>query len=126
MRVKYYNNTSYISSAVPNSFAVYAQGSCGGAPVSTATIDLRNNIFDGSVISVNGMTSASENYNDIGGAQKNAGFSVDGSAVGSQGKINVNPMYVGASAANFHLQSGSPCINAGESGLTASNDMGAY
>ncbi|HJU10806.1 MAG TPA: hypothetical protein VJ728_08010 [Candidatus Binataceae bacterium] len=69
MNVKYYNNTTHISSSVPNSFAVYADGSCDGAAGGSAAIDLRNNIFDGSTISVNNMTAASEDYNDIGGAQ---------------------------------------------------------
>lgn len=129
MSVNYYNNTAYIQSGVPNSFAVYANGGCDGAPVGSSTIDLRNNIFDGSIVSVTGMTSATEDYNDVGGAQGNAGFLVNGSTTeGPDDKINVNPMYVDAATAppNLQLQSGSPCINAGQSGLTSSNNMGAY
>jgi hypothetical protein len=129
MTVKYYNNTSYIKNGLPNSFAVYADGTCDGAAVNSTTIDLRNNIFDGSIISVNGMTSVIEDYNDVGGAQGNAGFLVSGSTTeGPHDKNNLNPKYVDATATppNLQLTPGSPCINAGEPGLTSSNDMGAY
>jgi hypothetical protein len=129
MNVKYYNNDAHISSIVPNSFAMYANGACDGAPVSSTPIDLRNNIFDGSVVSVEGMSSALENYNDIGGAQGSAGFNVNGSrTAGVNDKVNVNPQYVNASTnpPNYSLQSTSSLINAGQAGLTSDHNMGAY
>jgi len=129
MNVRYYNNTTHIASGVPNSYAIYAQGSCDGARASSSPIDLRNNIFDGSVVSVGGMSSITENYNNIGGAQGNAGFDINGSsAAGANDLRDVNPQYVsaGATPPNYQLQSGSPCINAGEAGLTSDKNMGAY
>ena len=75
------------------------------------------------------MSSVTENYNDIGGAQGNHSFSVEGSSsYGPNDLSNVNPDYVNASASppNLHLQSGSPLINAGQSGLTSNKDIGAY
>jgi hypothetical protein len=135
MNVNYYNNTIYISSTVPNSFSVYANGSCDGRAVKSATIDLRNNIFDGSTILVTNMTSATENYNDVGGMQSNAGFSINGSSTPGPNDIpngmvpKPDPLYVApppASPPDFHLQTGSPCINGGQSGLTGNNNMGAY
>ena len=75
------------------------------------------------------MSSVTENYNDIGGAQGNAGFRVNGSSTeGPNDKSNVNPLYVNASATppNYRLQSGSPLINAGQTGLTYNNNIGAY
>jgi hypothetical protein len=127
MNVKYYNNTAYIKSSVPNSFAVYANGRCDGAPVSSTAIDLRNNIFDGSVVSISGLHSVIENYNDIGGAQGNAGFNSQQNE-GANDLSNVNPQYLNASAnpPNFRLQSGSSLINAGQPGLTSNANIGAY
>ncbi len=129
MNVKYYNNDAYISSSVPNSFGIYANGTCDGAAASSAAIDLRNNVFDGSVVSVNGMSSVTENYNDIGGAQGNAGFSLNGSTkAGLNDKNNVDPPYVNAASIppNYHLQLGSKLIKAGQTGLTTLTDIGAY
>jgi hypothetical protein len=50
MNVNYYNNTIYISSTVPNSFSVYANGSCDDRAVKSVTVHLRNNMFDGSTV----------------------------------------------------------------------------
>jgi hypothetical protein len=114
---------------VPDSFALYANGSCDGAAVSSTAIDLRNNIFDGSVVSISGLHSATENYNDIGGLQGNAGFSVNGSSTeGANDRSNANPNYMSTSVTppNLHLQSTSPLINSGQAGLTNNNNIGAY
>jgi hypothetical protein len=129
MNVKYYNNDAYISSSVPNSFALYAHASCDGSPASSTPIDLRNNIFDGSAISIGGVSSITESYNDIGGAQGNAGFTVNGSsAEGLNDLINVDPKYLDSAAKppNLRLQLLSPLLNAGETGLTSVKDIGAY
>jgi hypothetical protein len=66
------------------------------------------------------MSSIIDKYNDIGGAQGNASFSMNGSSrPGANDMINVNPLYVNSAAAppNYHLQSGSPLMDAGEAGL---------
>jgi hypothetical protein len=119
MNVKYYNNDAYIKSSVPNSFGIYANGTCDGSAVSSTPIDLRNNIFDGSAVSVENMSSVTENYNDIGGLQGNAGFNVNGSANrGLNDKGNVNPLYANPNAAppNYLLQLISPLIRGRTSG----------
>jgi hypothetical protein len=129
MNVKYYNNSVYIKNSVADSFAFYGSGSCDGAPVASTAIDLRNNIFDGSTIAISGVRSVTENYNDVGGQQGNAGFTINGSsAEGPNDKSNLNPDYVNAAASppNLALQSGSPLINAGQSGLTTNKNIGAY
>jgi len=99
--------------------------------VTSALIDVRNNIFDGSIVLIKGILAANvtEGYNDIGGAQGNAAYSAEGSATEpSSNMINVNPLYVNASATppDFHLSAGSSLIYAGEPGLTTNNDIGAY
>ena len=129
MNIKYYNNDVHISSSAPNSFGLYASGTCDGAAALSTPIDLRNNIFDGSVVSVNGLSAINENYNDIGGAQGNAGFSMNGSRrTGLNDMVNVNPAYVnsGSHPPNYHLQLDSSLINAGQAGLTNLTDIGAY
>jgi hypothetical protein len=129
MNVKYYNNDAYIKSSVPNSFGIYANGTCDGSAVSSTPIDLRNNIFDGSAVSVENMSSVTENYNDIGGLQGNAGFNVNGSANrGLNDKGNVNPLYANPNAAppNYLLRLISPLIRAGQAGLTSISNIDAY
>jgi hypothetical protein len=75
------------------------------------------------------MSSITENYNDIGGAQSNAGFSMNGSSrQGANDMYDVNPPYVNSTSnpPNYHLQSASTLINAGQTGLTTLTDIGAY
>jgi hypothetical protein len=124
MNVKYYNNTAYISGG--NSYALYADGTCGGSS-SSSQADVRNNIFDGSQVVLRDMNTVTENYNDIGGAQGNGGFDSQ-SGEGSQDMNNTNPDYVDAGVAppKLQLRSGSPLSNAGQSGLTSNHNIGAY
>jgi hypothetical protein len=72
---------------------------------------------------------------DVGGAQGSAGFSINGSSIEGPNDIpnsmvpNPDPLYVAPPPAlppDFHLQTGSPCINAGQTGMTANSNMGAY
>jgi hypothetical protein len=93
-------------------------------------LDVRNDIFDGghTTISISTGMSVTEDYNDIGGAQGNNGYSVNGSGTLNTHDLNAsNPDYWDASSANFRPLGSSPVINAGLSGLTTgNNDMGAY
>jgi hypothetical protein len=117
---KYYNNDAYVPS---NGYGFYSQG--GGV----TTLDMRNNIFDGGMIAVSSCSMSAENYNDVGGSQGNVSFDIDGSnSWGANDMHNVNPIYVNASVTppNYVLQATSTLINAGESGLTSDNDIGAY
>jgi hypothetical protein len=129
MNVKFYNNDAYIGGSVPNSFGIYANGTCGGAAVPSTPIDLRNNILDGSVVSVAGMSAVTENYNDIGGSQGNVWFYMNGSSkLGLNDKSNLNPQYMNATATppNYTLQSTSPLMAIGQTGLTSLGNIGAY
>ncbi len=129
---KYYNNTAYLPTNISagESDGIYESG----GSAANSTIDLRNNIFDGATShSVNiggGWSSAIEDYNDIGGAQGSPGFTFNGGATkGSHDLTNVDPKYINASASppNFGLQAGSPCLNAGLTGLTSGNsNIGAF
>jgi hypothetical protein len=111
-----------------------------------STLDIRNNIFDGfGTMSLSAACNGSscyarsnsaagsitkEDYNNIGGAQGSPGFAFNGSAVkGLHDLTNRNPLYIsaGATPPNFDLRAGSPCLNAGLSGLTSGNvNIGAY
>jgi len=133
---KYYNNTTYVSSAgsAPNGrYSAFIVNTCGGPAYATPpTVNLRNNIFDGQTFNLSaGMTSCIEDYNNIGGAQHYSSVVRCGtSGIGSLGahdQVNIDPLYVSASMGNFQLQAGSPEIHAGLAGLGLINDdIGAF
>jgi len=64
------------------------------------------------------------------GATFSATYSDIGETISGTGNINQNPSFVGGG--NYHLQGGSPCINAGNPAVQYNdtngtrNDMGAY
>ncbi len=118
---KYYNNTAYVPS---NGYGLYAWNQ--GTPTS---LDIRNNIFDGGRLGVSSCTIAEDAYNDIGGSQGNAELMLNGSSsLAGLDLLDVNPQYIGITAnpPNFALQPSSPLINAGQQGLSDTNDIGAY
>lgn len=129
INAKYYNNTVYMPTSAGWAPGLYSDG----GSHSGSSIDVRNNIFDGGSYSINvsgTFASATEDYNDIGGAQGSAGFNFNGSSTkGPHDMTNVDPKYVnpGGSPPNFSLQAGSPCLNAGLIGLTSgTSSIGAY
>jgi hypothetical protein len=127
---KYYNNTCYAPS-VTNGYGFYGSSTCNGTAYATQpSLDVRNNIIDGGnyTMSISTGMSITENYNDIGGAQGNNGYKVNGSGTLASHDLNAsNPDYWSVSNDNFRLTHGSPCISAGTSGLTTGNsDIGAY
>jgi hypothetical protein len=146
IQAKFYNNDAYLPTGISNSYGILV--GCGGngpaAPCTASSIDTRNNIFDGagsySVNVVSGYGTEKEDYNDIGGAQGSPGFTFNGSTtrglhdlycspVGSCSGSSAYPKYVNAAAypPNLNLQSGSPCLGTGLTGLTTgNNDIGAF
>jgi hypothetical protein len=110
-----YNNTAYIPS---NGYSFYGDG--GGQ----STIDIRNNIFDGGAIQAGNFSWDAEDHNDVGGAQGLASGGFPNSGAGDLS--NVDPQYVNAANADFHLKQSSPLLNAGVSGLTSDDDIGAF
>jgi hypothetical protein len=121
---KAYNNTLYLG----------GESAIVSASKSGLTWDVRNNILDTTdPIYVCGSSNSNScheitiwDYNDDGGTH---GF-VNTAVVGphdltGSGKSN-NPLYVNAAAADFHLQSSSPCLKAGDPTLIGNPDMGAF
>jgi hypothetical protein len=117
---KAYDNTLYLG----------GQSAIVTATTANTTWDVRNNILDTSdplyVCSTNnsnwcGVVSIWD-YNDNGASRG----VVNVVTRGPHDLLGANPLYVNAAAANFHLQAGSPCINAGQPGLDGLTDIGAY
>jgi hypothetical protein len=112
-----YNNTAYLGS--PSAVVTGGDSSCGNVH-----LDVRNNIFDTSFTFYNGHSCMTPtwDYNDDGGTHSGAK-----GPVGPHDYRGVNPLYVNAAAENFKLQSASPCIGAGVTGLASGlDDMGAW
>jgi hypothetical protein len=94
------------------------------------TFDIRNNILDGGAIDIYGGCSVRWDYNDDGGSQHFSSVNVNSSSampLGSHDVYNVDPQYVNAGSADFHLKASSPVIGRALAHLVASmTDMGAY
>ena len=118
---RYYNNTVYVKSSQAN----IVDTSCSGA-----TLDIRNNILDGGAIDIYGGCSVKWDYNDDGGSQHFSWVNVNGSSmmpIGSHDLFNVDPQYMNADSADFHLKSNSPVIGKALANLVGSmTDIGAY
>jgi hypothetical protein len=117
----YYNNTVYETAS---------QASIIDTSCHRATLDIRNNILDGGAIDIHGGCSVRWDYNDDGGSQHFSRVDVNGSSkmpIGPHDLLNVNPHFVDAEHADFHLKSNSLVIGKGLANLVDSmNDMGAY
>ncbi|MBN2536970.1 right-handed parallel beta-helix repeat-containing protein [candidate division WOR-3 bacterium] len=106
-----------------------AQASGGGIYVNHAPADVRNNIVTASApagVHTDGpeLTIA---YNDAWGN----GTNISGSTREGQGSISACPMYADSAGDDFHLQAGSPCIDAGDPASppdpdSTRADMGAF
>ncbi len=112
-----YNNTAYLG--LPSAVATGGDSSCGNVK-----LDVRNNVFDTAFTYYNGhgCTTPIWDYNDDGASHGHAT-----GPVGAHDLRGVNPMYANAGAHDFRLQSASPCVGAGVSGLMSGlSDMGAW
>jgi hypothetical protein len=99
-----------------------------GGAFGTATIDIRNNIFDGAFLDYRKSmptTITAENYNNCGGVQ-GAPPGHNATCTGPNDFNNQDPKFVHAPT-DLDLLIGSLMINAGQPGLTPSNrNVGAY
>jgi parallel beta-helix repeat protein len=86
----------------------------GGISVQNSAVYAKNNIFYGNVsygihISASGWDIS---YNDVYGQDEN--YAGVGDQTGINGNISADPLFVNPSAGDYHLASGSPCIDAGD------------
>lgn len=138
LNLKIYNNTIYAFFGVNGQYGLYGPYCGNNTPTGTATLDVRNNIWDGSGFAYThpqgNATLTFEDFNDSGGKQGQATWFTK-QASGAHDKINVDPLYVSpgynavtsGTPANFNLQQTSPLLNAGQSGLVSgNNNIGAY
>lgn len=71
-------------------------------------------------------------YSDIQGGESGIETTNNGIVIWGEGNIDLDPMFVSSELENYHLQTGSPCIDAGHpdpqyNDIDGSrNDMGAY
>jgi hypothetical protein len=108
--LNFYNNTcTFPSGSVQVAFNI---GSCAGG-----TLKLYNNIFAFGYIAIPGDCVTSWDYNDK--------YQTTGNAPSGAHDQNVNPLFVDPNAMNFHLQSGSPVVNSGNSSILNVPYMGA-
>ena len=86
------------------------------APTSTR-VEVYNNVSKGS--------GAVDDITDSNGALSFLGYNcfyLSGSGYGGSNNVLADPLFVNEAADNYHLQGGSPCVNAGRTGGT----LGAY
>jgi hypothetical protein len=83
-----------------------------------------NNIMDGGTVNIHSGVNWYDDYNDCGGHQ---GQYATNATYGSHDLINLDPMYVGFTVADFHLATTSPVADTGLPGLVSGmTSMGAY
>jgi Abnormal spindle-like microcephaly-assoc'd, ASPM-SPD-2-Hydin len=98
--LKYYNNTCYRGSTSANAFNV---SSCFGG-----NLTIENNIFDGGGINLGSCSISTWDYNDK--------YGTSGGPSGVH-DMSTNPLFVSPGTMDFHLQSGSPLLNSGNSSI---------
>ena len=106
--VNYYNNTCYAGNT---GMKAYYAGNCMGG-----TIHLYNNIFYGGGISTGSNCTIVWDYNDK--------YGTSGGPSGAH-DVSMDPLFVNPSTMDFHLQSGSPVLNDGNSSLLNLTYQGA-
>jgi len=62
-------------------------------------------------------------YSDIQGGTNNASLGTKGRIFGGPGNINADPLFANAAMTNFHLSTGSPCIDAGTNPIVALTNL---
>ena len=137
INVLVYNNTQYANYGSTGQYGIYGPYDDTSGSTGTATMDVRNNIFDGGGFAYTGSRGsavlAGEDYNDCGGKQGTPTWFTS-TCSGAHDLHNVDPLYIspgygqidGSSVPNFKPTS-SQIVNGGQPGLvTGNNDIGAY
>jgi len=118
------SNSIFLNSIIDNSVLAAKNG---------ANVSFINCIINGENLTITGMGGASAfeiSYCDIIGGQSSIYIHHTGELNWLEGNINLDPLFVGND--DYHLQTGSPCIDAGNPASQyndpdgSRNDMGAY
>lgn len=126
VRAKAYNNACYGTRSSATIGVGYMPTAGAGGP---SSFDMQNNIIDGfgTSVSVQGLSTATEGHNNVGGQQGSSGFNFNGSKTPSTNDVmNVDPKYVNANVGNLNLKAGSPMLNAGNNLNNGNPNIGAY
>jgi len=104
-----------------------------GTAISTdSNITITNNIFSTNTTAISTpLTLTQLSYNDYFNNKTNGVANLDAHSIPNSLVANANPFFANAGNSDFHLQPGSPCINAGNplypnSFDSTTFDMGAY
>ncbi len=109
-------NNTIIGSGSPGSgdgIRLYSSPGC-GAPYCTAGSIINNIVISYEVgISGQGAITSVIDYNDVWG-NTTADYSLPAGVVTGTHNISLDPLFTNPAADDYHLQSGSPCVNAGD------------
>jgi hypothetical protein len=109
------NNTIVGSGEVGSGYGVYLRSSSDCNPPYCTTGDIINNIVVSYAVGIlgSGPITPVIDYNDMW-ANVTAEYSMPGGVVLGIHNISLNPLFVDPAIGDYHLQDGSPCVDAGD------------